>query len=89
MGSVETTTIRVRRSTQRRLAREAELAGTSVTAVLEAAADLLEEQRLLAGAVRSWEQHGEAMRKEMEIWDGALADGLPDDEFSPPESGGD
>ncbi len=82
MGSVETTTIRVRRSTHQRLAREAELAGTSVTAVLEAAADLLEEERLLAGMARSHEQHADALKAEMAIWDGTLADGLPDDDWS-------
>jgi uncharacterized protein (DUF1778 family) len=82
MGSVETTTIRVRRSTQQRLAREAELAGKSVTAVLEAATDLLEEQRLLAGMARSHEQHADALRAEMAIWDGTLADGLPPEDWS-------
>jgi len=82
MGSVETTTIRVRRSTQQRLASEAELAGTSVTAVLEAAADLLEEERLLAGMARSHELHADALKAEMAIWDGTLADGLPDDDWS-------
>jgi uncharacterized protein (DUF1778 family) len=82
MGSVETTTIRVRRSTQQRLAREAELAGTSVTAVLEAAADLLEEERLLDGMARSHAMHADDLRAEMAIWDATLADGLPDDDWS-------
>jgi len=82
MGSVETTTIRVRRSTQKRLAREAELAGTSGTAVLEAATDLLEEERLLAGMARSHERHADALKAEMAAWDGTLADGLPDDDWS-------
>lgn len=82
MGSVETTTIRVRRSTQQRLAREAELAGKSVTAVLEAATDLLEEQRLLDGMARSHNRHAEALRAEMAIWDGTLADGLPPEDWS-------
>jgi isoaspartyl peptidase/L-asparaginase-like protein (Ntn-hydrolase superfamily) len=49
MAVVETTTIRVRRGTQRRLAKEAELAGTSVIDAVDAAVDLLEEQRLLEG----------------------------------------
>lgn len=82
MASVETTTIRVRRSTQKRLAKEAELAGTSVTEVLEAATDLLEEQRLLEGMARSHEKHADAMKVEMAIWDATLADGLPIDDFS-------
>jgi uncharacterized protein (DUF1778 family) len=82
MASVETTTIRVRRSTHRRLAEEAKLAGTSVTEVLEAATDLLEEQRILAGAVRSWERHGEAMRAEAKGWLDLPSEGLPDDDWS-------
>jgi uncharacterized protein (DUF1778 family) len=84
MASVETTTIRVRRSTQKRLAREAELAGTSVTAVLEAATDLLEEQRLLASMARSHAKYADELRAEMAIWDATLADGLPDDDWSDP-----
>ena len=56
MASVETTTIRVRRSTQKRLAHEAELAGKSMTEVLEAAADVLEEKRLIESAARSWKR---------------------------------
>ncbi|HKA66914.1 MAG TPA: hypothetical protein VKG03_03295 [Solirubrobacterales bacterium] len=82
MASVETTTIRVRRSTQKRLAREAELAGTSVTEVLEAAADLLYEQRVLEGAVRSWEKHGDAVRAEMKDWLEMPGPPLPDDDWS-------
>jgi len=82
MASVETTTIRVRRSTQKRLAAEAKLAGKSVTEVLEAATDLLEEQRLLEGMARSHEEHADAMRAEMAVWDATLADGLPDDDWS-------
>jgi uncharacterized protein (DUF1778 family) len=82
MAVVETTTIRVRRSTQKRLAEEAELAGTSVTEVVEVAADLLEERRLLAGAVRSWEKHGKAMRAEMKWWLDMPAPPLPDEEWS-------
>lgn len=81
MASVKTTTIRVRRSTQQRLAREAELAGTSVTEVLEAAADLLYEQRILDSAVRSWEKHGDAIRAEMKDWIDMPSDGLPDDDW--------
>lgn len=56
MASVETTTIRVRRSTHERLQKEAELAGKSVTQLLEEAADLLEEVRILEGAERAFER---------------------------------
>jgi len=78
MAVVETTTVRVRRSTQRRLAAEAERAGTSVVEVLEAAVDLLEEQRLLASMDESYRKHGDEIREEMKIWDGTLLDGLTD-----------
>jgi hypothetical protein len=82
MAVVETTTVRVRRGTQQRLAKEAELAGTSVIEVLDAAADILEEQRLMAGAVRSWEKHGKAMREEMQWWLDLPGPPLPDDDWS-------
>lgn len=78
MAAVETTTIRVRRSTQRRLAEEAELAGTSVVEVLEAAVDLLEEQRLLASMDESYRKHGDEIHEEMKAWL-ELPDGWPDD----------
>lgn len=77
MAVVETTTIRVRRSTQQRLAKEAELAGTSVVEVLEAAVDLLEEQRLLISMDESYAKHGNEIREEMKAWE-ALPDGWPD-----------
>jgi uncharacterized protein (DUF1778 family) len=73
MASVETTTIRVRRSTQQRLQKEAELAGKSVTQVLEEAADVLEENRLIDSAVRSWEKLA-AMPAEVAALDGSLTD---------------
>ncbi len=76
MAATETTTIRVRRSTQRRLAREAELAGKSVVDVLDAAADLLEEQRLLAGMDRAYRELGAEIREEAGAWDATLPDGL-------------
>ncbi len=82
MASVETTTIRVRRSTKDRLAREAEMAGASMTEVLEAAVDVLEEQRLLDGMACSHAKHADAMKAEMAIWDATLADGLPDEDWS-------
>lgn len=78
MAAVETTTIRVRRSTQRRLAEEAVRAGTSVIEVLEAAVDLLEEQRLLASMDESYRKHGDEIREEMKAWE-ALPDGWTDE----------
>lgn len=78
MAAVETTTIRVRRSTQRRLAEEAEHAGTSVVEVLEAAVDLLEEQRLLASMDESYRKYGDEIHEEMKAWL-ELPDGWPDD----------
>lgn len=59
MASVETTTIRVRRSTQERLQRQAELTGQSVTQVLEEAADMLEEAKVIESAERAWERYAE------------------------------
>jgi uncharacterized protein (DUF1778 family) len=82
MANVETTTIRVRRSTKDRLSREAKMAGTSMTEVLEAAVEVLEEQRLLDGMARSHAEHADAMKGEMAIWDATLADGLPDEDWS-------
>ncbi|MGB7685254.1 MAG: hypothetical protein WBL45_05670 [Solirubrobacterales bacterium] len=64
MAVVRTTIIRVHRSTQKRLVEEAKLAGTSMTEMLDAAVDVLEEQRLLDGAVRSWEKQATAVREE-------------------------
>jgi uncharacterized protein (DUF1778 family) len=78
MAAVETTTIRVRRSTQRRLAEEAELAGTSVVEVLDAAVDLLEEQRLLASMDESYRKYGDEIHKEMKAWLEMPLDGLTD-----------
>lgn len=76
MAIIETTTIRVRRSTQERLAREAELVGKSLVDVLDVAADLLEEQRLLAAMDRAYRMHGTEIRKESNAWDATLPDGL-------------
>jgi hypothetical protein len=78
MAAVETTTIRVRRSTQRRLAEEAKLAGTSVVEVLEAAVDLLEEQRLLTSMDESYRKHGDEIHEEMKAWLEMPLDGLTD-----------
>jgi len=82
MASVETTTVRVRRDTHERLQKEAELAGKSVTQVLEEAAELLEEQRMLASFVRSYEKYGDEIREEMAAWEATASDGLPDDDWS-------
>lgn len=79
MAAVETTTIRVRRSTQRRLAQEADLTGQSVVDVLDVAADLLEEQRLLADMDRAYRARGAEIRKESEAWEATLSDGLADE----------
>lgn len=82
MASVETTTIRVRRSTHQRLQKEAELAGKSVTEVLEVATNMLEEQRLLEGFVRSYEKYGDEIRAEMKDWMEMPGPPLPDDDWS-------
>ena len=68
MAVVETTTIRVRRSTHKRLTEEAERAGMSVVEVLEAAVDLLEEQRLLASMDESYRRYGDEIHEEMKAW---------------------
>lgn len=59
MAQVETTTIRVRRSTHERLQKQAELRGQSVTQLLEEAADILEEATILESAERAWERVAE------------------------------
>jgi len=79
MAVVETTTIRVRRSTQQRLAKEAERAGISVVEVLEAAVDLLEEQRLLASMDQSYRKHGDEIHEEMKAWLEMPLDGPTDE----------
>jgi hypothetical protein len=76
MPAVETTTIRVRRTTHSRLVEEAKWKGTSVVDVLDAAVDLLEEQRLLASMDESYRKHGDKIREEMKAWDATLLDGL-------------
>jgi uncharacterized protein (DUF1778 family) len=59
VAQVETTTIRVRRSTHERLQKQAELRGQSVTQLLEEAADILEEATILESAERAWERVAE------------------------------
>jgi hypothetical protein len=73
MASVETTTIRVRRSTQKRLQEEAERRGTSVTEVLDQAADMLEEKSILLSAERAWAEMAKMPAEEFAL-DGALTD---------------
>jgi uncharacterized protein Yka (UPF0111/DUF47 family) len=82
MASVETTTIRVRRSTHKRLQAEAERQGTSVTEVLEAAADLFEEERMLRSFVACYEKHGDEIRTEMKDWIDLPDPPLPDEDWS-------
>lgn len=79
MAEIETTTIRVRRSTQQRLAEEARLEGMSVIEMVDAAVDLWEEKRLLDSMVESYRKYGDEIREEMKDWIG-LPDGSPDDE---------
>jgi len=78
MAAVETTTIRARRSTQRRLVQEAKIAEKSVIDTLDVAVDLLEEQRLLTSMDESYRKHGDEIREEMKAWDATLLDGLAD-----------
>ena len=91
MASVETTTIRVRRSTHERLQKEAKLAGKSVTQVLEEATEMLEEQRMLDNFAQSYERYGDEIRAEMKDWLDLPSEGLPDDEWSdrPPDASSD
>jgi hypothetical protein len=77
MATVETTTVRLRRGTQRRLAKEAQIAGKSVVDMLDVAVDLVEEQRLLASMDESYREHGDEIREEMQAWL-ELPDGWPD-----------
>ena len=73
MASVETTTIRVRRSTHQRFQEEAERQGKSVTELLDEAADILEERSILLSAERAWEKMAEMPAEEFAL-DGALTD---------------
>lgn len=73
MASVETTTIRVRRSTHKRLQEEAERQGKSVTELVEEAAEFLEEQRILASAEEAWSRMAKMPAEEF-ARDGALSD---------------
>lgn len=68
MAATETMMIRVRRSTQERLAREAELEGKSLTEMFDAAVDLWEERRLLDSMDESYRKHGDETHEEMKDW---------------------
>jgi len=68
MAVTETTTIRVRRSTQERLAREAKLEGKSLTEMFDVAVDLLEEQSLLTSMDESYRKYGDEIHEEMRSW---------------------
>jgi hypothetical protein len=78
MAEVETTTIRVRRSTQQRLAEEARLEGMSVIEMVDAAVDLWEERRLLDSMDESYRKHGDEIHEEMRDWLDAPLDRPPD-----------
>lgn len=80
MAVTETTTIRVRKGTQQRLSKEAELAGMSVIEMVDAAVDLWEERRLLDSMDESYAKFGDEIHEEMRIWDGTLLDGLRDED---------
>lgn len=68
MAATETMMIRVRRSTQERLAREAELEGKSLTDMFDAAVDLWEERRLLDSMDESYRKYGDEIHEEMKDW---------------------
>jgi uncharacterized protein (DUF1778 family) len=68
MAAVETTTIRVRRGAQKRLARQAEIEGKSLTEMFDAAVDLLEEQSLLTSMDESYRKYGDEIHEEMKAW---------------------
>lgn len=80
MAVTETTTIRVRKGTQQRLAKEAELAGMSVIEMVDAAVDLWEERRLIDSMDEFYAKHGDEIHEEMKIWDSTLLDGLRDED---------
>lgn len=65
MARAETTTIRVRRDTHERLQLQAEITGQSVTQVLEEAADLLEEAKVLEAFEDHWKRMTERTPEEV------------------------
>ena len=54
----------------------------SVPEPVDNTADILEEQRLLDGAVRCWEKHGKEIHDEMKWWLDLPGPPLPDDDWS-------
>lgn len=68
MAVTETTTIRVKRSTQRKLTEEAEMARMSVIEMVEAAVELWEERRLLDSMDESYAKFGDEIREEWKDW---------------------
>ena len=89
MASVETTTIRVRRSTQERLQKQAELTGQSVTQVLEEAADLLEEAKLLESLEDHWKRMAERTPEEVARDEARDEEWVRELEAMPPTPSGD
>lgn len=89
MASVETTTIRVRRSTHERLQRQAELTGQSVTQVLEEAADLLEEAKLVESFEDHWKRMAERTPEEVARDDARDEEWVRELEALPPTPRGD
>ncbi len=79
MAATKTVMIRVRRSTQERLARQAELEGKSLTEMFDAAVDVLEEQILLASMDESYRKHGDEIHEEMKAWLEMPLDGPADE----------
>jgi uncharacterized protein (DUF1778 family) len=89
MARVETTTIRVRRDTHERLAKEAELAGKSVTQVLEEAADMMEEERILESAQEAWKRMAERTPEEVARDEARDDEWVRELEAMPPSPGAD
>lgn len=79
MAATETMMIRVRRSTQERLAHEAELEGMSLTEMFDAAVDLWEERRLLDSMDESYRKYGDEIHEEMKGWLEMPLDGPADE----------
>ena len=79
MAATKTVMIRVRRSTQERLARQAELEGKSLTEMFDAAVDVLEEQILLASMDESYRKYGDEIHEEMKAWLEMPLDGPADE----------
>ena len=79
MATTKTVMIRVRRSTQERLARQAELEGKSLTEMFDAAVDVLEEQILLASMDESYRKYGDEIHEEMKAWLEMPLDGPADE----------